>query len=284
MKTLRYIIMLAVVCSFTVSCMDGDWDTPEKTAEEVNIGNNAIAETNVVTIAALKDKYKRAIETDYRDGQAYAQVTEDMQIKAVVTGNDVQGNLYNEISVDDGTGAIIISISQGGIYGQLPVGAEILVDLKDLYVGNYGKQATIGTPYTNDKGTSVSRMNRNLWAEHFKLTGETKTVEPAAYATMGTAGRNGTQNGGKLVTLKNVSFKGADGKETYANAGGGAGSKSVYFNEYPTSQVMLYTSNFAKFAGNALPTGKVNVTGIMKRFNNSWEIIVRTLDDVEEVK
>lgn len=279
MKTTRYIIMLAVACSLTTSCMDGDWDTPEKAASEVGIGNAAIAETHVVTIAELKSKYKSEIETAY----TYAQITEDMQIKAVVTGNDIQGNLYNEIAVDDGTGAIMVAISQGGLYGLLPVGAEILIDLKGLYVGNYGSQATIGTPYTAARGTYVSRMSRNLWAQHYKLTGETRTVEPIEFQSSWDVNSDGTTYGGKLVTLKGVSFKGADGKATYAVAGGDAGSKSVYFDGLPSS-VMLYTSNFAKFAGNALPTGKVNVTGILKRFNRSWEIIIRSVDDVEEVK
>ncbi|MGI6244046.1 MAG: DUF5689 domain-containing protein [Prevotella sp.] len=285
MKTFKYIMIFALACSLTTSCMDGDWDEPELTGDEVGIGNKELKETNVVSIAELKELYKDYIATDYRDGNSFAQVTEDMQIKAVVTGNDVQGNLYNEIAVDDGTGAIIIAIAQGGLFGQLPVGAEILVDLKDLYVGNYGKQAEIGTPYTNARGqTYVSRMSRTLWGQHFKLTGETKTIEPIEFDKSITINKYGTVYDGKLVTLKNVSFKGADGTATYANAGGGAGSKNVYFNEYSNKLIMLYTSNFADFAANAMPTGKVNVTGIMKRFNNTWEIIIRTLDDVEEVK
>lgn len=285
MKTFKYIMMLAMACSLATSCMDGDWDTPELTADEAGVGNPAIQETNVVTIAALKNQYKTYIETDYRDGTSYTKIADDMQIKAVVTGNDIKGNLYNEIAVDDGTGAIIIAISQGGLFGTLPVGAEVLIDLKDLYIGNYGKQAEIGTPYTNASGqTYVSRMSRNLWAQHFKLTGQTKAVEPIVYDKSWTAAKNGLEYGGKLVTLQNVSFKGADGTATYANAGAGPGSKSVYFQEYSNSTIMLYTSNFADFAANTLPQGKVNVTGIMKRFNNTWEVIIRSLDDIEEVK
>ena len=285
MKTFKYIMMLAMACSLATSCMDGDWDTPELTADEAGVGNPAIQETNVVTIAALKNQYKTYIETDYRDGTSYTKIADDMQIKAVVTGNDIKGNLYNEIAVDDGTGAIIIAISQGGLFGTLPVGAEVLIDLKDLYIGNYGKQAEIGTPYTNASGqTYVSRMSRSLWAQHFKHTGQTKTVEPIVYNKSWTAAKNGLEYGGKLVTLQNVSFKGADGTATYANAGVGPGSKSVYFQEYSNSTIMLYTSNFADFAANTLPQGKVNVTGIMKRFNNTWEVIIRSLDDIEEVK
>ncbi len=285
MKTFKYIMMLAVACSLTTGCMDGNWDEPELTADEAGVGNDSIQATNVVTIAELKNQYKTLIETDYRNGTSYAQVTEDKQIKAVVTGNDVQGNLYNEIAVDDGTGAILIEISQGGLYGFLPVGAEVLINLKGLYVGNYGKQAVIGTPYTNASGqTYVSRMSRGLWTQHYRITGLGKTVTPIDFDRTWTAAKNGTTYGGKLVTLKNVSFKGADGTATYANAGGGAGSKNVYFNEYSSSSIMLYTSNYADFAANTLPTGKVNVTGIMKRYNNTWEVIIRTLDDVQEVK
>ena len=285
MKTFKYILLLAMACSLTTSCMDGDWDTPELTADEAGVGNPAIQETNVVTIAALKAQYKTYIETDYSDGTSYTKIADDMQIKAVVTGNDIKGNLYNEIAVDDGTGAIIIAISQGGLFGTLPVGAEVLIDLKDLYIGNYGKQAEIGTPYTNASGqTYVSRMSRSLWAQHFKLTGQSKTVEPIVFDKSWTAAKNGLEYGGKLVKLENVSFKGADGTATYANAGAGAGSKSVYFQEYSNSTIMLYTSNFADFAANTLPQGKVNVTGIMKRFNNTWEVIIRSLDDIEEVK
>lgn len=282
MNTFKYTIMLALACSLTASCMDGDWDEPQLSGSEAGIGNNAIQETNVVTIKQLKEQYQKELTTDYRVGNSYAQITEDMQIKAVVTGNDIQGNLYNEIAVDDGTGAIIIAIGQGGLFGTFPVGAEILVDLKGLHIGNYGKQATIGSPYTNSNGlTYVSRMSRLLWDRHFKLTGSINTVEPIVFNEKMTAKEFGSIYEGKLVTLQGVTFKGANGTATYANAGSGAGSKSVYFKEYPQSLVMLYTSNYADFAANPLPTGMVNVTGIMKRFNDTWEIVIRTLDDVE---
>lgn len=285
MKKLKYIMAMAMACSVNMACMNGNWDEPELSPEQAGIGNNAIKETHVVSVADLKAKYKEFLNTDYRDGNSFTQVAEDMQIKAVVTGNDAQGNLYNEISVDDGTGAIIIAIAQGGIYGQLPIGTEILVDLKGLYVGNYGKQAEIGAPNTNAHGqTYVGRMNRFVWARHFKVTGAGKTVEPVLFDKSITVNKYGNVYDGKLVTLKNVSFKSADGKATYAYAGSGPGSKQVYFNEYNSKLVMLYTSNFAKFAAHPLPTGKVNVTGVMKRFNNTWEIVIRTLDDVEEIK
>lgn len=279
-------LIALMACTLFTSCMDKDWDAPNDEETKQEVGNKYIQETHLVTIAELKQMYKAPISTDYRDGVSYKQVTDNIQIKGYVTGNDLGGNIYNEIALQDATGAIIIAISEGGLYGYLPVGAEVLVDLKDLYVGNYGMQAEIGVPYTNSKNlTYVSRMSRNLWHNHFRLTGGQKMIESELFADGGAPTQwNLDTDGGKLGILKNVSFRNADGKTTYANPGSGAGSKSLYFKEYSGNSIQLYTSNYAKFAANKVPTGKVNITGIVKRYNSSWEFIVRNIDDIQEIK
>ena len=104
-------------------------------------------------------------------------------------------------------------------------------------------------------------------------------MQPVEYSSTWSAARDGILYGAKLVTLKNVSFKGADGKKKYyeANSYG-----SVYFNQYGNT-IYLYNSQYANFAGNALPTGQVNVTGIMIRYNSTWELIIRSIADVDAV-
>ncbi len=282
MKSKILYLLALLVCSFalTLTSCQGDFDEPVKTADEVGIGNSSIDTTNVVSIAQLKEKYKNYINTSY----SYKKVEEPMEIKGYVTGNDVQGNLYNELVIDDGTGAITIGVAQGGLYGLFPVGAEVIIELNGLSVGNYGLHPQIGTPYTSTKRqNSIGRMSRAVWNQHFRLTGKSKTIDPIEFHSSWKPASDGLTYSGKLVTMKNVSFKGANGKKTFANASAGPGSVSVYFNEYPTT-TMVYTSNFADFASNPLPQGKVNVTGILKRYNNSWELIIRSLDDIEAVK
>ena len=287
MKSKILYLLGLLVCGFalTLTSCQGDFDEPEKTADEVGIGNSSIDTTNVVSIAQLKEKYKNYINTSY----SYKKVEEPMEIKGYVTGNDVQGNLYNELVIDDGTGAITIGVAQGGLYGLFPVGAEVIIELNGLSVGNYGLHPQIGTPYTSAKGqNSIGRMSRVVWNQHYRLTGKSKKIDEddkyrIDFTKVGSPSTDGLTYSGKLVTMKNVSFKGANGKKTFANASAGPGSVSVYFNEYPTT-TMVYTSNFADFASNPLPQGKVNVTGILKRYNNSWELIIRSLDDIEAVK
>lgn len=305
MKKLKYYMVMASVCSLTMTgCMDGEdigfddgWQEP--LLYESPYGNNALEETNVVTIKELKEKYKmRFLRSD-----TYEQVTEDLQIKGYVTGNDITGNIYNEVDLQDENGdAIIIAVAQGGISGYLPVGTEILIELKGLYVGNYRMQPEIGVPYTNPTTgkTSLSRMNRMLWQEHFKITGETKEVKPVLFADCSTDTDTDwdlDNDAGKLGIIKNVSIKSGsyydssagksfelafDENSLFADPTDIGYSVSWYLNELPTS-VIIYNSPYSDFAGRKLPQGKFNVTGIMKRYNSTWEVIIRDENDIEEV-
>ena len=278
MKTIKYIIL--ALCTLFVGCMDGDWDAPNGGHSR---GNAAIKETHVITIAQLKDKYKSQLSTAY----GYAQVTEDLQIKAVVTGNDIEGNLFSQISLDDGTGAIIIGIGEGGINGYLPVGTEILVSLKDLYIGNYGYQPQIGTLYESAKGqTSVGRMARMRWDRHFTYTGRVKTVTPVEFdQNKMTDADYLAANCGKLMTLKNVYFSDG-GVKDYAN------KKDVVNNNcceralkgLNSSNIVVRTSTYADFAADKLPVSEVNITGIFTRYNNKWQVIIRSTKDIEFVQ
>ena len=287
MKKIKYLIITAV-CVLFASCMGDSYAGIDENAP-VPYGNNELTETNVITIAQLKSDYATYIATDYRDGQSFAKVTDDVKIKAIVTSSDAQGNIYQELALQDATGAIIVSVAQGGLYGPLPVGTEILVSLKDLYVGNYGKQAQIGMPSKNATGADViGRISRATWDQHYKILSTGHIVEPTLFAT----GTNPTTwnldtDGGKLGIIRNVSFKSSNNSkatDTFADPNGGAGSVSWTLNEQDGRKVIVYNSNFADFANAKVPTGKVDITGIIKRFNNQWEIIIRSLYDIKAVE
>lgn len=287
MKNIKYLLMLVLACSLFTGCMDDDWDTPNTEALNKAYGNQEIAETNVITIGSLKEKYESVINASTN---SYEQITEDVQIKGRVVGNDIGGNIYNEVSIDDGTGAILICISQGGLFSYLPVGQEIVVDLKGLYIGGYGKQAEIGMPYTNAKGNSyVSRMSRVLWNKHFKLTGvadASKVVAEEFDVSKRTNEEYFTANNGKLMTIKNVEFTNADGKTTFAPSeekdAANSVNRGLSQNGKPiaTSSIVVRTSSYADFAAKQLPTGKLNITGVFTRYRTTWQILIRDERDI----
>lgn len=298
MKKFKYtaLVMFALIFSYAVtSCMDEDWNDP--TGDTAPYGNSELKETNVITIAELKAIYNTVLTTDYRDGVSYQMIDKETQIKAYVTGNDISGNIYNEVALQDETGAIIVAVAQGGIYSYLPVGTEILVELKDLYIGNYRMQPEIGVPYNNGTYTYVSRMSRFIWQKHFKITGNKKVIEPELFAD-GSSSTTWDLNddAGKLGVIKNVSIKNGSyydsDKKTPVNLTFNKNSKfadpdinysvSWFFNEQPTS-IMIYNSPYSDFAARILPQGKCNITGILKRYDNKWEFIIRDENDIEEL-
>ena len=295
MKTLSY-LLTAALCLGMTACMDKDYDIPDFSGGSP-YGNNNIEATNVVTIKQLKEKYKTPMTTDFRDGDSFQEVTENCQIRGYVTANDVSGNIYNEVAIQDETGAILIEIQQGGLYGSLPVGAEILVELKGICVGNYRMQPQIGMPSKVSQGNNagkdqLGKISRKLWQDHFRITGNTMIIEPEVFVEGQTrADWNALDDGGKLARMVNVTFnKGNyyngtttiplpyDDNAQFANPELNT-SVSWFFNGLPQT-VMLYNSNFSDFAAVKLPKGMVTITGILKRYNDSWEMVMRDINDI----
>lgn len=287
MKNLKYIMLLVLSCTLFVGCMDDDWDTPDTDTLNKAYGNQSITESNVITISELRQQYSSVINAS---SNSYKEITDDVQIKGRVVGNDIQGNIYNEVSLDDGTGAILVCISQGGLFSYLPVGQEIIVDLKGLYIGGYGKQAEIGMPYTNASGNSyVSRMSRILWNQHFKLVGSADASKVVAEEFDLTKVKDASyleSHNGKLMTVKGVEFSDADGKNTFAPSElkDKANCVSRSLKGLSSSSIVVRTSTYADFAAQPLPKGKLNITGIFTRYNNIWQILIREEGDIEEVK
>ena len=302
-KYIKFLVAALLLGSVATSCMDDDWNTPNSVAAP--FGNNNITEDagKIITIKDLKaktvDKLPASVANDT------IRITEDWQLKVRVTGNDIQGNIYNEVAVEDESGeGILICIQKSGLFGILPVGQEILVNLKDLYIGIYGNNVQIGTPYTNSSGrTFTSRMPFNTWNEHFKILGDadaSKVVPEEFDVTKLKDEAYVKSHRGKLMTLKNVEMDKADGTLAWApeadkDPGNGV-SRTVKINgrvytSGNNSLMVVRSSTYADFAALAMPKGKVNLTGIFtvyatnpSRYGYTWQILLRSIDDVEEVK
>ena len=274
MKSIKY-ILIAAVCALFASCMDGDWDEPSLSTDLY--GNKNISEGNVITIAELIKKYPNVFASTDQN----AEITEDIQIKARVTGNDLGGNLYKQISIQDQTGALLVAVNQNGMNGYLPEGQEILIDLKGLHIGGYRKQPELGAPYN---GTSIGRMSKDIWQQHFKVMGGFQDINPNAIQPVeftSEFAKDYNNNCGKLVVLKDVHFSNADGKSTLTT---GTATGGNYVNQTLKefgSNVVVRTSTYADFGALVMPTGAVTLTGIATRYNNTWQILIRKTSDIK---
>lgn len=297
-KYIKFLVAVMLLGGLATSCMDDDWNDP--TGEVAPYGNNDIVEDDAKMISIKELKAKTVDLIPSSQANDTVRITEDWQLKVRVTGNDIQGNIYNQIAVQDESGeGLLICIQKGGLFGFLPVGQEILVNLKGLYIGIYGNNVQIGVPYTNTSGrTFPSRMNINVWNEHFKILGaadaskvvpekfDVSKLKDVAYVK---------SHRGKLMTLENVEMDKADGKLAWApeadkDAGNGV-SRTVKIGGKAQSLMVVRSSTYADFAAKAMPTGKVNLTGIFtvyatnpSKYGYTWQILLRSDSDIEEVK
>lgn len=283
------------------SCMDDDWKAPS--GDTPAYGNNTLQEKNVISIAELKEKY--GITKDMINDTV--RIDDGIQIKGVVTGNDAEGNIYNEIALQDETGGILVCIAQGGLCGQMQVGQEVLIDLGGLYIGAYRSQPQIGVPYTSTsasgaKSTYPSRIARAEWQTRFKLIGKPDATKLVAkefdYESLKGNETELYKYAGCLVKATGVGFAKADGKTTYApkseGASTGYGVMRAFKNmttgkDYTTNEFGVRTSCYSDFAAEKLPEGKLTVTGILTcyksqtRYNATAQILMRQQSDVQQM-
>lgn len=272
-----YLLIFALACTLFSSCMNGDWDEPDFNGA-APYGNNSLTEQNVITIAELIKKYPNVFASTDQNKQ----IDEDIMIKGRITGNDVGGNIYKQVTLQDNTAAIIIAINEGGLNGYLAEGSEILVDLKGLYIGGYRKMPEIGAPYN---GNSIGRMQKDIWAKHFKIVGspDASVIQPIDFNTIK---KEMDANCAKLVTLKDVTFKEADGKSTFSTGTSTGNAVNQELDGYG-SKVVIRTSTYADFAAITLPYDNVakkklkcDITGIATRYNSTWQILIRKTSDI----
>ena len=64
-------------------------------------------------------------------------ITVDKIIGGVVVADDKSGNFYKTIAIQDETGGIQLKLDGYDLYTQYPVGRQVYVNVKGLYLGDY---------------------------------------------------------------------------------------------------------------------------------------------------
>ena len=289
MKTRKYIFFALAVLGLATSCERLEWGAPDNVENGVEaFGNKYIQVTNLKSIAEVKQLYQNEINNN-----SLKLVKDPMQIRGIVVGNDEGGNIYNSLYIQDATGAIAISIGRGGLFGPFAIGQGVLIELQGLYVGGYGKQPQIGTSYLNpnreDATPQVGRMSRYQWQEHYRLLTKGDGIMDGIFANpleckWNLNSLDIAQYCGRLITLKGVELTEADGTAVYAPSDGSVSLTANCANRVISglSNVVLRTSTYADFANKPMPTGRVDITGVATRYNDVWQILMRTENDIKE--
>jgi len=201
-------------------------------------------------------------------------ITTDVVISGVVTGNDESGNLYKVLNLQDETGGITFSINIGGLYPEYPVGTQIVVNCNGLCVGKYGGVVQLGMP---PYSTYVTRLDASTFYTHVFITGAGITVAPVV-TTIGEINDNMIN---KLITLKDVQFIDSEMGKTYTEPNINTNRN---LENIVGSKIIVRSSSYANFANTTLPYGSGNVTAILTKYSSDYQLAIRDLGDVRLIK
>ncbi|MBP1617848.1 MAG: hypothetical protein H6Q14_1675 [Bacteroidetes bacterium] len=259
MKTLNNIIVVLSVALLAVSCTK-DYETPPFTEPSY------VAPTDkLISVEAFRTMFASATTSP-------TVIEDTLFIQARVVGNDVSGNIYKQIYLQDATGGIVVGVDQSSIYAYYKVGQEVFLELQGLSVLTYGGELQIGY-----KGTSSSRIPWDTFTAHAHLNSwpDLSQVDTAEVSLADlTASMKNT-----LVELDSVYFVN-EGSEQFAVASSGS-AVSQTLKDKDGNSIDVRTSVYADFSTDSLPVGYGKIVGVLSKYNGSWQLSVRSRDDIK---
>ena len=191
----------------------------------------------------------------------FTQITDNFYVKAKVTANDETGNLYKYIYVEDATGGIRININKLNLYqdARFKVGKNVIINLKNLYVGKYNGEFQLGQP----NGTNIGQVAENVVYKFFYDSNEAVTTVTATEKTIANLA---TADVGKWIKIKNVQFVDTELGNTYS------GNRTLI--DCTGNKIILRTNSQAKFSGAMIDNGKGDIYAILSIYNGVYQLII----------
>lgn len=215
----------------------------------------------------------------YADG--LTALTADACIGGTVTASDGSGNFHRSFIVEDATGAVEILAGLYDLTALYPEGRRVSVRLQGLTLA-VGDEGTYQLGF--DGGYRAGYIDHPyLLDRHVARGGIDSAPRPAVLAidelTEAAVGR--------LVTLRGLTLTGG-GTATWATTAaesftGYPLEKSVRATDLRGGRIYILTSGYADFAGETIPGGPVNITGILLRVEDRFTLKLRDLRDVVEL-
>lgn len=200
------------------------------------------------------------------------EITENETIKGIIIADDRSGSLFKTIIIDDGTAAIPIRIDQNNLFNLYPIGREIGVELKGLYLGDVSRWIQLGSGIVSSENdrieigpipTTVADkiIQRGGLKPHIKpITIQFNQIHDSLQS--------------RLIEIREVEFQPQDTLRTWANVATRQSMNRTLVN-CQGQTLVVRTSAFAKFAGEKTPTGHGSIRGIYTVFNQTNQLLIR---------
>ncbi len=262
----KILILTALILTGITACVDKFDEAPDIKSFEYS---------TIVSISQVKALYDDELDKDWYD-RSPVLIDQDWAITGIVIGSDKKdGNLYKEGFIEDaGSGLLMKFESTGGFY----LGDSVIINVKDLYLGDYGDFIQLGgIPYTDaSDNLRISGFNKD---EHMLKV----SVNNPSHPTVTTIDEASSDDFlGKLVELKDVQFTLGGSGTTYADALSDppqSGNRDL--ENCAGDRIIVRSSGYSTFADKPLPEGNGSIIGIVTKFNSDYQIIIRDITEID---
>ena len=272
MKRFNFYLSLMLLLVFTAACSD-EFDQPPMVIPTAEHHAN-------MTIAEFKAKH-------WQDDRNYIDtVKEDEIIHGWVTSSDESGNIYKCLYIMDESGeGLAISINQNSLYNNYRIGQEIVLPMKDYFVGKYNGQQQLGYPqwYASGNAWEATFLPQAMWESLVEINGlpDLSKIDTLEVSLSDFVGKSDPETlrkyQGRLVRINSVTFDDANGENTFAEA---SASTNRNISDANGMSLTVRNSNYADFRADILPEGEVDVIGLLGSYGTNWQLVLRSAEDV----
>ncbi len=267
------LVLLFVSLTIIAACVDNDFDEPPRDGEDPGI------ETNT-TIAEILELYAE---------NPFQKLDENIVFDGIVVSDDLTGNIYKSLVVQDETGGIAIQINETNLSNYYGRGRHVYIKASSgLYLGDYNDLPQLGGSFTlDDNGhpTGVEQINATLLPDYIvggKWNQEITPKEVASTSDLLPTDLN------TLVKINNVQFAFDQGVATYAvdsitptgihlQESINQGLESCVGGE----SIVVRNSGYSTFSNISMPRGQGSITGIYQTYRDDRQLTIRDTADVQ---
>ncbi|MCH2233908.1 MAG: DUF5689 domain-containing protein [Crocinitomicaceae bacterium] len=236
----QYLFLVGAVAALAWSC-NKELDQPPV---------SQLHDSDVTTIDSLRSQY-------YSTTTPFIIEDSLLSIYVTVTMDEVEGNIYKNLYVQDATGPANIRLTSSSDY---KVGDSLRISLFGVEISDYNGVFQINNV---DPDKNIVKQ----------ASGKEILPTPMSFAHISAADE------GKLIIIENVQFTYDQLGNTYADAITQS-SENRYLEDCEGNSLYIRTSGFADFAGTELPSGNGSITCIVSVFGSDIQLLVRSESEV----
>ena len=234
----KYILILSSILLGLSSCKK-EFDSPPE---------NVIPTGYVLTLDSLLNMYQG---TPIHFNQDYS-------VYAVVTADEVDGNLYKSIFIQNGNSALNLRLlNSGGVY----VGDSIRIYLKGTVLSMYNGMMQLDSV---DVDKNIIKQSTNV------------VVEPT---NVNIADIDASWQS-RLIKIDSAEFAALELSQTYADAVNQT-SENRTLTDCNGNTILVRTSGYANYAGNLIAQGNGSLVAIVGVYGTDLQLYIRSLGEVQ---